>query len=67
MVGIDSVYYGGDRRDLYARFAPLLLKSGKLDLISSRDQVLGLGELPEAADKMLKGQIRGRYVVDTSK
>ncbi len=71
MTGVDSVFYppGRPREALYARFAEKLVSSGKLDMISpgSGDSVLGLEEVPEAADKMLKGKIQGRYVVDVRK
>ena len=33
-------------------------------LILGQNMIVGLSELPSLADKMLQGQIRGRYVVD---
>ncbi len=69
LFGIDCVFYPGGkhREELYGNYAPTLIKSGKLDLISGSEQVLKLEDVPEVAGKMLKGQIKGRYVVDPNK
>jgi acrylyl-CoA reductase (NADPH) len=63
--GIESVFLKKDiRKRVYETYTPLLLKSKKLEMITHGDeQVIELEAVPEAADKMLKGQIKGRYVV----
>lgn len=62
LLGIDSVQYPIHRRSaLWERMAADLLPAGKLELIGSR--TIGLQEVPEAAEEVLAGRIRGRVVV----
>jgi D-arabinose 1-dehydrogenase-like Zn-dependent alcohol dehydrogenase len=51
------------RISAYNRFAPLLSEE-KLALVSEDEKTVGLAEVPELSAKMLRSEIRGRYVVD---
>ena len=64
LAGVESALVPIERRTrVYERFSPILVKSGKLDLVSDNSQIVGLEDVPGIAEKMLKGQIQGRYVV----
>jgi len=66
LAGVDSVFASREKRlAAYEKFAPLLTAS-KLALVSGADMKVGLADLPAIGEKMLAGQIRGRYVVDLS-
>ncbi len=59
---------GAPRENLYSRFAPILVGSGKLALVArGEEQVLALEQVPEVAGRMLKGQVQGRYLIDVGK
>ena len=64
--GIDSCFISIDRRKkVYETYAPLLMKSNKLEIITQgEEQIIGLEKVPEISKKMLDGQIKGRYVVE---
>jgi len=67
LAGVESVFLPMERRiAAYNRFGPMLT-ADKLALVSGEERTVGLSQLPELGSKMLKGQIRGRYVVDLSK
>ena len=63
--GIDSVFLKMEtRQKVYETYAPILINSKKLDLITQgEDQIIPLENVNEVAAKMLAGQIKGRYVV----
>ena len=64
LIGIDSAMKPMPaRREAWSRLAKDL-PMAKLDAMTS---VIGLGELPEAGGRILKGQVRGRVVVDLSR
>jgi len=64
LAGVESALMPLERRlEVYTRFGPLL-SGEKLGLISSEEQTLSLGQVPDIAEQMLKGGIKGRYVVD---
>ena len=81
LAGVESALLPLDRRrQVYRRFEPLLTQE-RLALLSGPDRsllyvsdgddegderIVGLSQLPELADKMLTGNITGRYVVDLS-
>jgi len=66
LAGIESVFLPtGPRQAAYNKFSPLLTPD-KLDLVSGEGQVVGLAQLPALGDQMLKGQIKGRYIVDVN-
>jgi len=66
LAGVDSVFVEREKRiAAYSKFAPLLT-AAKLSLVSGEDKKIGLAELPSIGEKMLAGQIRGRYLVDLS-
>jgi len=66
LAGVDSVFLPMQKRiQAYTKFAPLLT-ADKLALVSGEERTVGLAEIPELGAKMLKGNIRGRYVVDLS-
>jgi len=66
LTGIESALVPLERRmSAYGRFGPLLT-SAKLNLVSGEERTLGLAQLPVIAEQMMKGNIRGRYVVDLS-
>lgn len=66
LVGIESVFLKTEKRlAAYERFSPLLT-SDKLALVSGEGQTVGLAALPDLGMQMLKGGVRGRYIVDLS-
>lgn len=63
LAGIDSVHAAADRRDrAWARLASDLDRR----LLDSMITEIGLDAVPEAAEDILAGRIRGRLVVDVS-
>jgi acrylyl-CoA reductase (NADPH) len=63
ILGIDSVYYpAGARQAAWDRLARDL----PLDKLDAMTTVIGLDGLDAAADRILKGQVRGRTVVDVN-
>ena len=63
LLGIDSVLSPlPERRAAWNRLARELDPA----LIDGMVQVIGLGDLPEYANRILKGQVRGRIVVDVN-
>ena len=49
---------------MYENYAPVLIKSKKLEIITEgEEQIIPLEKVNEIAEKMLKGQVKGRYVV----
>lgn len=63
-LGIDSVMCPIARREAaWAR----LVKDLPPERLDAATQVVGLAELPEMANRILKGQVRGRVVVDVRK
>jgi len=63
LLGIDSVLSPlPERRTAWDRLARELDPA----LIDGMIQVIGLGELPDYADRILQGQVRGRIVVDVN-
>jgi len=66
LAGIESVFLPTEKRlEAYLRYSGFLT-SDKLDLVSGGGQTVGLEALPDLATKMLKGEVKGRYVVDLS-
>ena len=64
LLGIDSVMLPYDHRvDAWQRLATDLPMEKLEDLVSE----LGLGDLPELAGAILKGEVRGRTVIDVRK
>ena len=64
LCGVDSVFADHTvRKNAYTTYGPLLVKSNLLSLICDDTHILDLEQVPEVADKMLQGKIRGRYVV----
>ena len=63
--GIESVFLDmTERQRIYETYTPVLMKSSKLDLVThGEDQVVELSKVPEISQKMLDGQIKGRFVV----
>lgn len=67
LVGIESVFLPTEKRlTAYSRYSPMLTPD-KLALVSGDGQTVGLGDLPALGAKMLKGEVKGRYIVDISK
>ena len=63
LLGIDSVMYPRDRRvEAWRRLAAEL----PMDRIDAVSQTVALNALPALADRILKGQTRGRVVVDVT-
>ena len=63
LLGIDSVMYPRDRRvEAWRRLAAEL----PMDRIDAVSQTVALDALPALADRILKGQTRGRVVVDVT-
>ena len=63
LLGIDSVMYPRDRRvEAWRRLAAEL----PMDRIDAVSQTVALDALPGLADRILKGQTRGRVVVDVA-
>jgi D-arabinose 1-dehydrogenase-like Zn-dependent alcohol dehydrogenase len=50
---------------VYDNYVPILINSKKLEVITEgEEQIIPLEKVNEIAEKMLKGQIKGRYVVE---
>jgi putative YhdH/YhfP family quinone oxidoreductase len=63
LLGIDSVQYPIERRSaLWERMAADLQAAGQLERIGSR--TIRLHEVPQAAEELLAGRVRGRMVVE---
>ena len=61
---MDSVFLPPDARlTAYSSYSPLLTPD-LLALVAGEGREVGLAELPQLGEKMLKGNISGRYVVD---
>ena len=61
LLGIDSATCPRDRREIaWARLAREL----PMDRLDRLTRVAGLAEVPDLADRILKGEIRGRTVID---
>ena len=64
LLGIESVYCPHPRRaEAWARLGRDL----PLDKLDAMTEVWGLNEVPDVTAKILKGQVRGRAVIDCSK
>jgi acrylyl-CoA reductase (NADPH) len=64
LIGVDSVMRPfADRKAAWDR----LVRDLPLDRLDAMTSVVGLRDLPELAGKILKGQIRGRAVIDLSR
>ena len=63
LLGIDSVMYPRDRREEAWRRLAAELPMERIDAVS---QTVPLDALPDLADRILKGQTRGRVVVDVT-
>lgn len=64
LLGIDSVMCPQPRRKyIWERLA----KDLPLEKLQALTHFVGLGDVPEVADKIIKGQIAGRVVVDIRK
>ena len=63
--GIESVFLDMEtRKRVYETYAPVLVKSNKLDLVThGQEQIIDLETVPDVAKKMLAGHVKGRYVV----
>merc|ERR1719266_1714918 len=59
--GVDSVFLKMDiRQKVYDVYAPILIKSEKLELITKgEEQIIPLEKVNEVAKKMLAGQVKG--------
>jgi len=66
LAGIDCVYLPTDRRVAAYELLSKHLTSSALDIIG-QNEIVGLDAVPDIGTAMLKGQIKGRYVVDPSK
>jgi len=66
LAGIDCVYLPTDRRVAAYELLSKHLTSSALDIIG-QNEIVGLDAVPDIGAAMLKGQIKGRYVVDPSK
>jgi len=61
LLGINSVYVSNEKRQVaWER----LTKELPMDLLDSMAEVMPFAELPRLADEILKGQVRGRTVID---
>jgi len=66
LAGIDCVYLPTEKRiEAYTKYSSYL-SADKLELVSGGGQTVGLAAVPDLASKMLKGEVKGRYVVDLS-
>jgi len=65
LAGIDCVYLPTDRRVAAYDLLSKHLTSSALDIIG-QNEIVGLDAVPDIGAAMLKGQIKGRYVVDPS-
>jgi acrylyl-CoA reductase (NADPH) len=64
MIGIDSVMIAIERkRAAWARLARDL----PADCLGLMTETIGLDGLPDAAERILAGRVRGRIVVDTAR
>jgi acrylyl-CoA reductase (NADPH) len=64
LIGVDSVMRPlADRKAAWAR----LVRDLPLDRLDAMTEVAGLRDLPELGSKILKGQVRGRTVIDLSR
>jgi acrylyl-CoA reductase (NADPH) len=64
VLGIDSAMKPmPERREAWAR----LLRDLPLDKLDAMTSVIGLADLPDESQRILKGQVRGRVVVDLSR
>ena len=64
ILGIDSAMKPmPERREAWARLARDL----PLDKLDAMTSVIGLGDLPAEGQRILKGQVRGRVVVDVTR
>jgi acrylyl-CoA reductase (NADPH) len=64
LLGIDSAMKPmPERREAWAR----LLRDLPLDKLDAMTSVIGLADLPDESQRILKGQVRGRVVVDLSR
>ena len=63
--GIESVFLDmKERQCIYDTYAPILINSKKLQLVTQGDeQIISLEQIPEVSKEMLQGQIKGRFVV----
>jgi len=67
LVGIESVFLPTEERlAAYNRYSGLLTPD-RLGQVCGEGQTVGLAELPNIAGKMLKGGVKGRYIVDVNK
>lgn len=64
LLGIDSVMCPNDRR---RKAWTRLLETLPASLLESLTGEIALGEVPEAAEQILRGQVRGRLVVDVNR
>ena len=63
LLGINSVFVSNERRKLaWERLAGDL----PMDLLDSMTEVVPFAELPRLAGEILKGQVRGRAVIDVN-
>ena len=61
LLGINSVYVSNEKRQVtWER----LTKELPMDLLDSMAEVVPFAELPRRADELLRGQVRGRTVID---
>lgn len=66
LAGIESVFLPtGPRQAAYNKFSPLLTPD-KLALVCGEGQTVSLAQLPQLGANMLKGQVKGRYIVDVN-
>ncbi|TRY70947.1 hypothetical protein TCAL_01251 [Tigriopus californicus] len=64
LLGVESALLPvAKREEVYGKYAEALIKSKKLDKVCEKAQLLTLEQVPDVAEKMLKGQIEGRYCV----
>jgi acrylyl-CoA reductase (NADPH) len=63
LLGVDSVMQPAANR---VRIWERIAKDLPLDALDALTDVIGLGDVPSAANDILKGQVRGRLVVDVN-
>ena len=64
LAGVESALVTMERRTaIYEKYSEILTKDDNLSLVCGEDRVLSLEEVPAIADRILKGDIQGRYVV----
>ena len=51
---------------MYQKYAPALIKNKSLEVIGV-EQMVGLSEVPALGGKMLRGETKGRYVIQVDK